>query len=198
MAFGSPFILTAEVDQGPGLYQDQYTSGFTTYPLPNGARNPLGSRWCYKDSKGRMVIIAYVRLNTTAPPVSLLVGPVWWKDNTFTVVTAAANDASGWGVAAPNLTAGILLNTSWVNGNFGWIITAGYCGAGSDTNWGAPIAAPANTAIGDGVVGGTSGNQSVVRAAAGSPTYKQLYTALTAVANNTSDGIVTCEWFGNN
>lgn len=201
MAYGSPFIVTAELDQGPAVYDDTYNSAFSTYPLPYGARNPLGSRYCYQDSKGRNVIVAYVRVNCTTAPTSFVVGPVWWRDNTFTTVTANIGDfpvTGGFAAFSQNLVAGILLNTSIVNGDYTWIVVSGYCGQNSDTNWGNQINCPNSAVIGDGVVSGSSGNQTVVRAAAGTPSYKQIYTVLTNNSSNLADGLVTCEWFGNN
>ena len=190
MAYGSPFILTAETDQGPATYQDTYDS-----TLPNkGARNPLGSRWVYQDSSNRNVVLAFVRVNATVAPGTLYCGPVYWKDNTFTVVTPVFTE----GFNSANMVAGVLVNTGITNGNFTWIIVSGYCGASSDTGWGAAIQSAGSVAIGDGVIGATGSSQAVARQTAGTPTYKLLYYALTAVASNVSDGLVCCEFYGTN
>ena len=190
MAYGSLFIPTAELDAGPATYEDSYD---TLKPM-NGARNPLGTRFCYQDSSYRNIIVAYVRLNCTTPPASFIVGPVYWKDNTFTIVTATPGDITGF---SRNLVAGILLNTTITNGSFTWIVVSGYVGASSDTGWGVALPCPNSTLIGDGVISGT-GNQSVALAPAGTPTYKQIYYALTNNSTNKADGLITCEFQGTN
>src|SRR5271157_5243073 len=149
-----PFVdLTANINsKGPVYHEDKYDSA---QPL-NGAQNPLGIRTQFIDSKGREIYYKYVRLNATVFP-TLAVGPVYWKDNTFQVVTPVFTE----GFNSANMVAGVLLNIGLTNGNFTWIVTCGFCGAGSDTGWGAAIMSPGGAGIGDAVIGATGASQAV-------------------------------------
>jgi hypothetical protein len=190
MPFGFSSVPTAQIDsRGPAYHEDTYSST----AILNGAKNVLGTSYYYVDSAGRQIKIKYVRLNNTVASTTLYCGPVYYKDNTLTVVTAKVSEAKR------NYVAGVLLNTSLTNGDFTWILTAGYCGGSSDSGWGAVVLCDAagSAVIGDLLVGGTSG-QTPTLAAAGSPSYKVAYVALTAAsgAGGTCDGWVVCEDYG--
>lgn len=152
----------------------------TTKPL-NGALNPLGSVWRGFDANGRPQVIRYVRYNPTAG-ITDAVGPVFWKDNTFTVVTPTLSECV---TAAANSAAGLLLNASVTDGNFIFILTYGYAAA---------VLVPASTVKDDSLVGGAS--QAFVRvASATAPTYKPMAIALTDRASNASDILMICDSF---
>jgi hypothetical protein len=124
-----PFQMTPEIFTGnPATVNDPYT----TVPsasgiLNNGARMTPGTRFYQTDSSGRLLKYRYVRYNPTAA-VSLVLGTnvpgvVYWKDNTFTVVTPTASE----GVTNKiNQVAGYLLNANATAGNFVCIQVAGY------------------------------------------------------------------------
>lgn len=154
----------------------------TTKPN-NGAKNPLGAQYVLSDSSGRLKKVRYVRYNPTAA-VTDIVGPVYWKDNTFTVVTPTRSE-SVFGDTI-NGVAGILLNASITDGNFCFIQTAGYLAA---------MAVPAATAQSDALVSAT-GAQALARIAAGTaPTGKVVAFAITAVSGGVSDVLIALESF---
>jgi hypothetical protein len=187
MPYGFPSVPTAQMHtKGPMYHEDPYD---TTKPM-KGATNPLGSACYWVDTGGRTLKFRYVRLNSTAAPGTLYNGPVFYKDNTFTIITAVGSE--GFGVA--NLVAGVLMNTSLTNGDYTWILVAGYSGASSDAGWGTTLTSTTSVAAGDGVAAsGTA--QGVIRVTAGSPTYRLAYIALTT-SNTAVDGWVVCEDFG--
>ncbi len=104
----------------------------------NGARNPLGASIWLQDSSGRWLKYTYVRLNCTTPPTNFGLCPVYWKDDTGTVVTAVGSE--GYDVTGavagylPGLAAAANTNTAApavaainiVNGNFVFIQVAGF------------------------------------------------------------------------
>lgn len=165
---------------------------YDTSKFNNGTKNDLGKGFYFRDSKGRMLKFRYVRINSTTPPASPVVGPVYWKDNTFTVVTLVSAES----VAGINMVAGVLMNTNITNGNYGWIMVAGFSGAGSDSGWGASLESITSVVGGDAVIPATGATQTVARVAAGTaPTNRVIYWALTAVTSSLSDGLVAVEDF---
>lgn len=168
---------------------------FSGYPYPNGARNqpgvaryntfvPTGSTTPY------WVKLRYVRYNPTALVTFTAnqLPPVYWKDNTFTVVTPTASE----GTMGVNGIAGVLLNTTTTSanltGNWTLIAVGGYM-----TN----LISAASVAAGDLVFGNASAltvtrlAQSVT-AGTGIAT-RLLYQAATAIASSVSNGIILLE-----
>ena len=159
---------------------------FDTTKPNNGARNNPGVAEYVSDGTitGRRWKVRYVRLNSTTT-ATLIVGPVYWKDNTFQVVTIQSSEAIG-GI---NNLAGILLNANATNGNWVFVLAAGFIGA---ANIGS-IAVPALTASGDLLIGAT-GAQQFARVAIGSNrTNVEIAMALTAVSGGVADIFVQLE-----
>jgi hypothetical protein len=174
-------LQTAEITTGNvATVNDAYvSSSFTENGLTKGAKAPIGAALYLSDSVGRRFKFRYVRLNSTVPP-TLIVGPVYWKDNTFTVVTAVESEAL-YGV---NSIAGLLLNVNAANGNYVWIQTFGHAPA---------VPSPLYTAAGDGIIG-AAGNQQLARVAANTaPTNQLLGWAETAVAAGVFDLFINVE-----
>lgn len=154
----------------------------------NNAKNPLGQVAYISDGtvSGRRWRVRYVRMNATTFNPTPVVGPVYWKDNTFQVVTTLASEAP-MGV---NGVAGILLNPNVTNGNFCFVLTSGFLGA---ANLGASIPVPVSTAAGDLLIGAT-GQQTLAREAAGSTrTNVEVGIAQTAVSGGLGDIFVNME-----
>ena len=151
--------------------------------LTLGARNPLGRTVYSTDlTTGRRFKNKYVRLNSTTT-ATLIVGPVYYKDETFEVVTIQSSE-SQFGV---NGIAGILLNVNATNGNYVYILTNGIL---------AGVAVPASTAAGDCLIG-AAGAQALARVAANTaPTNRKCAWALTAVASGVSDIYVEVDDLG--
>jgi len=119
-----PFQQTPEIFTGnPATVNDPYDAT----KFNNGARMALGTRFYQTDSSNRLLKYRYVRYNPTAA-VTLTAGTnvpgvVYWKDNTFTIVTPTASE----GVSTKlNQVAGYLLNASATAGNYVCIQVAGY------------------------------------------------------------------------
>lgn len=168
-----PFVATGTISAGSAI-------------LANGARNPLGIAAYISDGSttGRRWKVRYVRVNSTTFNPSPVVGPVYWKDNTFQVVTTLFSEALD-----TNAAAGIMLNSSITNGNYGFILVGGFLGA---ANLGS-IPVVALTAAGDALIGAT-GQQTFARVAAGTaPTNAVIAWAVTAVSGGKSDVFVTLE-----
>jgi hypothetical protein len=192
-----PLTLTPEVFTGnPATVNDPYNAMATSTVGPNGARMPLGTPVMQLSAPGAAQLsypqqrlrYRYVRLNyTTAPPSGLIAGgPVYWKDNTFTVVTTNAAEAM-YGLGNPlNFIAGVLLNAQATNGNFIMIQTYGY---------NAGVVVTSLTVAGDWVIGSsTSTNQATSRVASGvAPTQVPLGIALSAYSNGLAPTLV---WVG--
>lgn len=154
--------------------------------LLSGARNPLGISAYVSDGTitGRRWKVRYVRVNATTFNPSPVVGPVYWKDNTFQVVTTLYSEA-----VTTNTPAGIMLNANITNGNYGFILVGGFLGA---ANLGS-IPVVASTAIGDALIGAT-GQQTFGRvAAATAPTNAVIAWAVTAVSGGKADVFVALE-----
>jgi hypothetical protein len=172
--------LTAEVYTGnPATVNDAYNAS-ATFPWPNGQRQALGTALYTIDATtGSVLKWRYVRLNSTTT-TTLIVGPVYYKDNTRGIVTIQSSES----LMSYNGIAGFLMNTGATNGNFVFILVSGHAGA---------VAAPASSAVGDQCVGG-SGAQVLVRVAAGTaPTYNVVALIETAVAAGVSDMRVCVE-----
>lgn len=170
------FIETAQISTGnPATVNDKFDST----QFNNNAQTTPGASFITNDSSGRFYKWRYVRLNSTTFP-TLVVGPVYWKDNTRTVVTTLLSEA----IAGANSVAGFLLNTSATNGNWVCILVNGWI-------HNAPV--PASTAAGDVLVGAT-GQQTLARVASGTaPTNFNVALALAAVAGGTADVFVDVE-----
>ena len=159
----APSKQTAEISTGNvATVNDLFDS---TKPN-NKARNPLGAAYYGTDSSGRPLKFRYVRIDSTVVPTEVI-GPVWWKDNTFTLVTAVRSEAV---YDEANAVAGILLNVDITDGNFGFIQVAGYL-SGLIT---------ATAAVGDALVGGASAQLVAAVAADTAPTNRVIGWALTA------------------
>jgi hypothetical protein len=173
-------VPTAEVYTGnPATVND----AFDTTKLNNGARIAPGNAVYLIDSvTGGVQKWRYVRVNTTVA-ATFVVGPVYWKDNTYQTVTQKTSEA----LMGLNGLAGLMVNTSLTNGNFTFILVAGHYAA---------VPAPVSTAIGDSIIG-AAGTQLVARVAANTaPTNTVLALAETAVAAGVSDMRVVVEDLG--
>ena len=62
-----------------------------------------------------------MRLNTTVA-ATIVLGPVYWKDNTYQVVTQKTSEA----LMGINGLAGLLVNVNATNGNFVFILVYGH------------------------------------------------------------------------
>lgn len=174
----APFLETVEIFTGNvATVNDAYD----TTKFNNGARTTPGAAVYISSSTGQLRKYRYVRYNPTAA-VTAIVGPVYWKDNTFTIVTPTRSE-SVFGDTI-NAIAGVLLNTSITSGNFGYIQTFGFLAA---------MAVPALTAQSDALVSAT-GAQALARVAAGTaPTGRVVAFAITAVSGGNSDVLIACE-----
>lgn len=174
-----PFIASS-------LGQGQFGSPF-------GARNPVGMAAYVSDGTltnpqtgtGRRWKVRYVRMNATtfAGP---LVGPVYWKDNTFQVVTTLSTEAP----AGLNGCAGILLNANVTNGNYCFILTLGFIGV---ANIGAMAVGGAAGA--GGLIIPSAGQQLTTTVAAGtfSTTFTPIGYLMTAIGGGTADVYINIE-----
>jgi hypothetical protein len=119
-----PFLPTPEIFTGNVL---TVNDPYNTNNPNNGARMYPGMRFYQQDSSGRLLKYRYVRYNPTAA-VTLTAntnvpGVVYWKDNTFGIVTPTASE----GVTTKiNQIAGYLLNALVTAGNYTVIQVAGY------------------------------------------------------------------------
>lgn len=175
------FLQTVQVTTGNVA---TVNDAFDTKKPNNGAKNPLGAAFYLSDSSGRIRKYRYVRYNPTAA-VTVVVGPVFWKDNTFTVVSQTRSE-SVFGDTI-NSVAGVILNTGITNGNYGFIQVSGFLAA---------MPVPAATAASDALVSATGIGQ-LARVAAGSaPTAIDVVAkAITAVAGGVSDVVIMLERF---
>lgn len=164
----------------------------TTYLYPNGARMQPGrafyATWIPSGtSNSYWVKCRYVQYNPTAA-VTFTSGnlpPVYWKDNTFTIVTPTSSE----GTLGLNGIAGVLLNTTTTSANLtkNWTLI---CVGGYMTS----MISAASMAAGD-LAYGNATAQTVTRVASGAaaPIQKTLYIATTAIASSVSNGIICCE-----
>lgn len=186
-------------------YASPSASGQTIPPsqtaLPNGAYNYPGQAYLLpistfglqgQNGQGAPPVVRYVRYNSTAnPAVVAAPAPVYWKDETFTVVTGVfsegltgtANSLAGW--LLPNTTAISGLTAAILNGNWCFIAVSGFVPGATSV---------ATTAAGDTLIG-AAGNFTVGRiAAAAAITSQSFASALTAVAAGVSDILIRCDW----
>lgn len=178
-----PFNPTSEVFTGnPATVNDPFQSiALGNQWLANsGARMALGSAVYTVDAiTGSILKWRYVRLNSTTT-AALVVGPVYYKDNTRNVVTIQSSES----LMALNGVAGLLVNTNAVNGNYIFILVHGHFGA---------VPAPASTAVGDSIIA-AAGAQQVARVAANAaPTNVVLALAETAISGGNSDMMISVE-----
>jgi len=191
----APFIPTYELFTGnPFTVDDAYsaTPPFSGYPYPNGARMQPGRAIYYTYQVGANLYwqkYRYVRYNPTAA-VSLTanqIPPVYWKDNTFTVVTPTASE----GLLGLNGIAGALVNTSLTAGDWCLILVAGYC---------PNLISAASVVAGDMLFGNATALTVTRLAQSATPgtgqVEKMYYMALTAIASSVSIGQVVCEDIG--
>lgn len=164
----------------------------TSYLYPNGARQQIGrgfyATWIPTGtSTSYWLKCRYVRYSPTAA-VTFTSGnlpPVYWKDNTFTIVTPTSSE----GTLGLNGIAGILLNTTTTSanltGNWTLIAVGGYMTS---------MISAASMAAGD-LAYGNATALTVTRVASGAaaPIQKTLYIATTAIASSVSNGIICCE-----
>lgn len=174
-------LLTAEVFTGnPATVNDPFST--TGFPGNNGARMALGTAIYTIDSTtGGVQKWRYVRLNTTVDATKVL-GPVYWKDNTYQVVTQKDTEA----LMGLNGLAGLLANVNATNGSYVFILVYGHYPA-------VPLTAGS---AGDTVIGAT-GTQLVTNIAKGTaPTNTVLALAETAVAAGKADMRICVEDVG--
>jgi len=189
----APFVSTYEIFTGNPL---TVNDAFVTTPpfagsnlFPNGARMQPGRAIYYSLASGANFLwqkFRYVRYNPTAA-ATLVAGqfpPVYWKDNTFTVVTPTASE----GLLGLNGIAGALVNMTVTAGNWCFVQVAGY----SPT-----LISAASVAAGD-ILYGHATAQTVTRVASGAaaPIQKVFYLALTAIASSVSTGLIMVEDIG--
>jgi len=147
------------------------------YDNKSGARNLLGAVGYDIDSSNRLLVYKYVQIISTAKP-SLIVGPVYFTDNTFQIVSPVSTEGA-YGV---NGVAGVLLNASATYNNYVFIQVWGFLAA---------MVVAGSTAIGDALIG-AAGNQTTGRVAANTaPTNTVLAMALTNVSSTKSDVLIT-------
>lgn len=178
-----PFIPTPEIFTGNVLtINDPYNANNPN----NGARMLLGTRFYQVDSSGRLLKYRYVRYNPTAA-VTLTAntnvpGVVYWKDNTFGVVTPTASEGITTKI---NQVAGYLLNPSVTAGNYTLIQVAGYL---------ANAVVAASTAIDDVQVGLITTPLITGRVASGvALTSRAVAVALAAISTNQAPVLVCIE-----
>lgn len=167
-------LPTAEIFTGnPSTVNDAYD----TTKANNGARISPGTAVYIIDpattSTGGIQKWRYVRVNTTVA-ATFVVGPVYWKDNTYQVCTQKDTEA----LMGLNGLAGLLTNVNLTNGNFTFILVNGHYSA---------VPAPNSSAVGDCVIGAT-GTQLTARVAQNTaPTNTVLALIETAVSGGKSD-----------
>jgi hypothetical protein len=188
----APFVPTYELFTGNPLTIDdayQATPPFSGYPFPNGARMQPGRAIYYTVLIGANYYwqkFRYVRYNPTATVVLVTgqVPPVYWKDNTFTVVTPTESE----GLLGINGIAGALPNTALVAGDWTLIQVAGY----------APNLISASAMAAGDLAYGNATALTVTRVAQGAAAaiQKVFYMALTAIASSVSIGQIQVEDIG--
>ena len=175
----------------------QTTVDSSTTPLNGPPKQPLGTIYsppinvglATATGQGLPPVYKYVQYNSTSnPSVVAAPAPVYYTDETFTIVTGAASEAyvttAGVSVAGylmPNTTALSTLTAALLNGNWVWIQVAGFLkGAWGPTTGGG---------VSDLIVGLTTGSwaSSGVGSASAS---RVLAVQLTAVASSVCDVLV--------
>lgn len=171
------FIVTPEISTGdPATVNDAYD----TTKVNNGAKITPGQAVYFLRADGSIIKCRYVRINSTTPPTYAYGQTLVWKDKQKTTVSAVMSEGV---TTTANSGAGILLNGSITNGNYGFMQVSGYAAA---------VPAPASTAVGDALI--CAASQAFARVAADTaPTDKVMAWALTAVSSNKSDMDIACE-----
>lgn len=175
-----PFVPTPEVFTGnPATVNDP----FDATKINQGARMFLGTAFYQTDSTGRLLKYRYVRYNPTAAVVlaaSNVPGIVYWKDNTFGVVTPTMSEST---TTTLNSLAGWLLNVNAVAGNYVCIQVRGYLASAN---------VAASTALGDNLVGGGAALVTVRVASGTAPTSKLVAGIALAAVSGGLANVFTC------
>jgi hypothetical protein len=169
----------------------------STVPLNGPPKNPLGTIYSPPISvalatttgQGAPPVYKYVQYqSTTNPAVVAAPAPVYWVDETFTVVTGNAAESftttavSIAGYLMPNSTDYSGLTAAILNGNWVWIQIAGWLKGA----WG-PTSGTA--AVGATIQGLTTGSWASTAISA-APANRVLGIQLTAVSSSTCDVLV--------
>jgi hypothetical protein len=170
----------------------------STVPAPGSQpKNVLGTLYSppiapgisTQNGQGAPPVYKYVQYNSTAnPAVVAAPAPVYWKDETFTIVTAVfsesltASAASIAGYLGPNSTSISGFTAALLNTNYVWIQVAGFlAGAYAPTTGGA---------VGSTIQGVTGNWTSTAIAAGTAPANRVLGIQLTAIASSACDVLV--------
>jgi len=191
-----PFTLTPEIyglNGNPALTNDP----FNVLNPNSGARMPLGTpaylqvtaalatQFGFPSSVvGSRLKFRYVRLNSTTPPALVAGGPLFWKDTTFTIVTANPSEGMN-GSNGPAFPAGILLNGNATNGNYIWMQTYGY---------NATVQMPTNTDTGASIIPASGTVQATYKITYGTaPSQVPLAIAIGPSINGSGPGLIVLE-----
>lgn len=164
-----------------------YVNQGLTNGIPNISNIQLGIPFPVIDSKGRVLVFMGVQYNPTSPPETVVVGPVYFKDNTLAGAGGAgvtSNIAEAVFTNGPNCIAGILLNPNVTVGNLTILQVGGYFGASSDPgNQNGLLIAPSGGVTGDEtLVPGTTSQSFAAVAAGTAPTYMPIGVILTTAS----------------
>jgi hypothetical protein len=176
----------------------QTTVDSSTLPLNGPPRQPLGTIYSPPISvalatphgAGAPPVYKYVQYQSTAnPAVVAAPAPVYYTDETFTIVSGVfsesltASAASVAGYLMPNSTALSTLTAATLNGNWVWIQIAGFlAGAYAPTSGGA---------VGSTIQGLTGNWTSIAVGAGTAPVNRVLGIQLTAIASSACDVLVS-------
>lgn len=167
----------AEMITSQSILTGQITTGNLATVNDKVAVQPLGTKVYTVDDLGRIRAYRYVQINSTVPPVEV-VGPVYYKDDTNTVVTCVMSEGK---TATANSIAGVLLNKDITNAYYGWIQVKGKIN----------MTVAAATAKGDAIIGAAA--QATAKVAAGTaPTNKVLGWALTDIDGGGKSDVDIC------
>lgn len=186
------------IDSGSALTTiDSYVTTNTNgnNSLTNGAMNTPGGIYMTQPSPatistngvGSPRFLKYVRYNPTASQ-AILAGPaiVYWKDETFTVVTGLLSESFGGASGINNVAGWLLPNTTSVpslstatniNGNWCFIHIGGFL----------PNAAPTACTVGDSIYGATGAFTTGHTATATASPQRVAAYALTTLASGLAD-----------
>lgn len=200
-----PVVSTGNVFTAIDTYTATSTVNQTIPPsqtaLPNGAYNYPGQAYLLpistfglqnQNGQGAPLVVRYVRYNSTANPALLAVpAPVYWKDETFTVVTGVFSEGQTAGAASlagwllPNTASVSGLTAAILNGNWCFIAVSGFL---------AGAASVAGAASGATIIG-ASGNFTAASVAQGSAiTAAPFARQLTALTGTNADLLLQCDW----
>lgn len=188
-----PFISTGNVYTNVDTYNSALLNNGAVVPPGSEYQLPINEAQVSQNGIGWPLTVKYVRyLSTAADNFIASPGPVYFTDETGTVVSGNPADGSDFGINAlagwcpinttnypGGLTGAQLLAA--VKGNFIWIITGGFIkGARS----------AASVAAGDYLIGSASAFLPARMIANTAPTNTVAGLALTAVSSNLSDIVV--------